>query len=383
MADPDMLVIRTVGSSAASDREIAWTGLKIESFAENLAFLRAEVAGVPEMLRAFREGDESLIARDKLTASATADAATQLAVQINRNVFFDTLAETTRLLQKATLSALEASRPEREAIGKSLTAFGEKYGGFNFRAYPIGIEGKKRSGREQDLAHRKDAALLRRTLVQTPALARLTLDALPRFAERTGIDPEQQTQKLERFFANETANLILARILLIRFLEDHGFFDQPGPDGTLRRRYLCNGGMAAFQGMHEYFGHGYTRLLEEAYRTGGHFYSAAFDETELDWIIALSVPELSRTLEWAMFRFARFDFASVRGDLMTGIYDRFLDRKQRKEQGEVYTPPFVAAIRKDMAEDPFLARVRPRYPFFRPRQYGRRKNLERRDRYDA
>lgn len=47
------------------------------------------------------------------------------------------------------------------------------------------------------------------------------------------------------------------------------------------------------------------------------------------------------------------------------------------------TPDEVAAIRADMADDPFLARVRPRYPFFRPRQYGRRKNLERRDRYAA
>jgi len=38
------------------------------------------------------------------------------------------------------------------------------------------------------------------------------------------------------------------------------------------------------------------------------------------------------------------------------------------------------AIQKDMGEDSFLQRVRPRYPFFRPRQYGRRNNLERRDR---
>ena len=43
----------------------------------------------------------------------------------------------------------------------------------------------------------------------------------------------------------------------------------------------------------------------------------------------------------------------------------------------------VETIRRDMADDPFLSRVRPRYPFFRPRQYGRRKNLERRDRYAA
>jgi len=43
----------------------------------------------------------------------------------------------------------------------------------------------------------------------------------------------------------------------------------------------------------------------------------------------------------------------------------------------------IDTIRKHMNDDPFLQRVRPRYPFFRPRQYGRRKNLERKDRYVA
>jgi hypothetical protein len=343
MVDPDMLVVRPIGLGEGGDIEILWSDITIENFAERLSPLLAEVAGIPQMLSAFRDGDESLIARDKLTSPEGADAATRLAVQINRNVFFDTLSETTRLLQQATLHALEACRIQRNEIEGEVAAFGEKYAGFSFRAYPISIEGKTRDGREKDRAHRRDAALLRRYLVQTPALSRLTLDALPRFAERTGLDLRRDTEKLERFFANETANLVLARILLIRFLEDHGFFDEKAADGTtIRRRYLCNGGVKAFQGMHDYFGHGYTRLLEEAYRTGGHFYSAAFDETELDWIIALSGPELSRTLEWAMFRFARFDFATARGDLMTGVYDRFLDRKQRKEQGEVYTPPSIA-----------------------------------------
>ena len=134
--------------------------------------------------------------------------------------------------------------------------------------------------------------------------------------------PKRKLKSLSNFSRMRPLISSSREILLIRFLEDHGFFDKQGPDGVVHRRYLCNGGVAAFQGMHDYFGHGYTRLLEEAYRTGGHFYSAAFDETELDWIIALSVPELSRTLEWAMFRFARFDFASARGDLLTSVYDQ-------------------------------------------------------------
>jgi hypothetical protein len=36
-----------------------------------------------------------------------------------------------------------------------------------------------------------------------------------------------------------------------------------------------------------------------------------------------------------------------------------------------------------MAEDPFLSRIRPRYPYFTPKQRGRRRSLERADRYLA
>jgi hypothetical protein len=41
----------------------------------------------------------------------------------------------------------------------------------------------------------------------------------------------------------------------------------------------------------------------------------------------------------------------------------------------------IADVQAEMNNDPFLSRVRPRYPFFRPRQYGRRINLEREHRY--
>lgn len=360
MADPVKLIARGIGlgRETTADIEVPWDGLTIEAFAQALAPLRAEVAGVPIVLERFRSGDESLIACDRLSGDESKmPAAEKLAIQINRNVFFDTLSETTHLLQQAALRALEAVRPQRDEILSQVGAFETKYEGFVFRPYPISIEGKDLRGREKEQAHRRDAALLRRFLVQRPALSRLTLDALPRFAERTGLDLAKDADKVERFFANETANLILARILLIRFLEDHGFFDAETPDGPRHRRYLCNGGVAAFQGMRNYFDFGYTRLLEEAYRTGGHFYSAAFDETEMDWIIALSDPDLSRTVEWTLFRMARFNFATARGDLMTGVYDRFLDKKQRKEQGEYYTPPSIARYILDRLNLPKTAEI--------------------------
>ena len=41
----------------------------------------------------------------------------------------------------------------------------------------------------------------------------------------------------------------------------------------------------------------------------------------------------------------------------------------------------VAFIQDEMAHDPFLSRIRPRYPYFTPKQRGRRTSLERSDRY--
>src|SRR5262249_54653417 len=151
MADPVMLVARGIGlgRETTADIEVPWAGLTIEAFLEALTPLRAEVAGVPVVLGRFRNGDESLIACDRLSGDdATMTAEEKLAVQINRNVFFDTLGETTHLLQRAALRALVAVRPQRDEILAKVKAFEEEYGGFEFRPYPISIEGKVRNGRE-------------------------------------------------------------------------------------------------------------------------------------------------------------------------------------------------------------------------------------------
>lgn len=263
-----------------------------------------------------------------------------------RNAFFDGLEETTQRLQEATLSALTAIRTNRKALVKEVEVFSARFHGYDFSPYPVQIVGYPK-GREENIEHGREAHRLNRLLASDPAMARLTLKALPSFAERAGIDPERESKKLDQFFATETANLILARILLIRFLEDHGFFDEETPDGSKHRRYLCNGGVKAFQGMRSYFNARYTRLLEDAYRSGAKVYAAAFNETEHDWVLDLADDTLSRNIEWAMYRFARFDFKSIRGDILTGIYDRFLDPKQRKIQGEFYTPPTIARYMLD------------------------------------
>ena len=343
MVDPATWVARPAdrGSDPGTDTVLDLESVSFEQFREQCVDLRADVAGVPALLDRFRDGDETLIAVDRL--SGTNDP---LLETIARNVFFDGLEETTRRLQAAAVSALGATGNRRRALSEAVRRFSDRYRGYVFHPYPVSIEGKPQ-GRDEAIEHGREVQDINRTLAAEPALARLTLSALPRFAERTGIDPTRDSEKLERFFATETANLILARILLIRFLEDHGFFDETTADGVVKRRYLCNGGVHAFQGMRAYFGQHYTRLLEDAYRTGARVFSAAFKETEHDWVLDLSDETLSRNIEWAMYRFARFDFTTIRGDILSGIYDRFLDAKQRKAQGEFYTPPSIARYMLD------------------------------------
>lgn len=343
MVDPTTIVARPAdqGENAASDIVLDLATLTYDDFLARFAALKAEVAGVPQLLTRFREGDLSLIDTDALTGSGD-----PLAESIARNAFYDGLEDTTRQLQAAALSALTAIRADRNQLAAEVAAFSARFHGHVFKPYPVSVEGHPR-GREEAIEHGRASHALNRSLAANPALARLTLSALPAFAARTGIDPDKESDKLDRFFATETANLILARILLIRFLEGHSFFDLTTPDGPKMRRYLCNGGVAAFQGMRDYFNAHYTRLLEDAYRQGAQVYAAAFRETEHDWVLDLSDDTLSRTIEWAMFRFARFDFTTIRGDILTGIYDRFLDPAQRKAQGEYYSPPSIARYMLD------------------------------------
>lgn len=347
MVEPTILVARPAdrGGDASTDIVVDLEKISYEDLLAQLANLRGEIAGVPHLLARFRDGDEDLIAIDRLTGSSKG-VTDPLAETIARNAFFDGLEETTHRLQVAAIDALKAIRPQRKAVTEAVAAFSARFHGHTFRPYPVSIEGKPK-GREETIAHGREAHRMNRMLATDPALARLTLNALPGFAERTGIDPATEADKLDQFFATETANLILARILLIRFLEDHGFFDEETPDGSKRRRYLCNGGVQAFQGMRGYFNARYTRLLQDAYRSGAKLYAAAFNETEHDWVLDLSDETLSRNVEWAMYRFARFDFTSIRGDILTGIYDRFLDPRQRKAQGEFYTPPSIARYMLD------------------------------------
>ncbi len=350
MADPTVIVARPVMSaqlSAISDIEFKLDDTATEAgFREAFARLSFGVAGVPQRLKQFREGDVSLIATEKLSPPDKPDKRRDNQVLVARRNFYETLRNTTGHLQESTLGTLKSVLGMATDVSSSWEEFYKKYADAVFDPYTLTVSAKPTSY-ELAMSYGGDVARLNRKLKKAGSIARLALDGLPQFRARVNAKDDKQAIEM---FATETANLILARILLIRFFEDHGFFGE--------NRFLCNGGVEAFQKLREKFTFGYTRLLKMAYEKAQALYAAAFDETELDWVFATNDPNLSNAIEWAMYQLSRYDFTTVKGDILTGVYDRFLDREQRKKFGEYYTPPSIARYIVDRlelkAEDRFM-----------------------------
>ncbi|BCO29470.1 hypothetical protein MIZ03_4393 [Rhodoferax lithotrophicus] len=336
MVEPDAWVIRPVaGVTLTSNADICipLAGLTEQDMKTKASVLMASQAGVSERLNRFRQGDVSLIAIDKLSVDAASTPSEHVnnRITLNRRRFFQQIRQTTQHLQSAVSGAMGRLVPEIQKFQEMADKFWQDFDKADtcFDQHSLSLHGKP-SGPDQSRQHDKESARLRREFAKNPHIARLAISGLNEFQARTGVDDA----KLAELFSIETANLILARVLLLRFFEDHKFF------GELK--YVCNGGVDAFQKMRSYFKSSYTKLLEQAYQEGSRLYASAFDETELDWIVGSSDSTLSSAIELTLFRFAQFDFKTVKGDILTGIYDRFMDREQRKKLGEFYSPPSIA-----------------------------------------
>jgi len=162
---------------------------------------------------------------------------------------------------------------------------------------------------------------------------------LQRYAERLGVDGEVSLQsnskaskKVVGSFAYETASLIVSRMLMIRFSEDHDFLV----------RHISNGGITTFEHYAKHFKEGYQALLRQTYASARNLYRGLFDPSILDWVLHGSEQQVSDALLHAMYLLSRWDFRSVRGDILSGVYDHYLDTSKRRALGEVFTRPEIA-----------------------------------------
>lgn len=136
---------------------------------------------------------------------------------------------------------------------------------------------------------------------------------------------------VQNLYATEGSSLVLARILFVRFLEDH--------EMTMRK--ISNGGIRAFRDYHRYVKDDYQFLLTDAYKEAEHLYHRLFEQSVFDWSHR-GDGQLSRLLLRIFYRLNAFDFAKISGDILGNLYERFLDVEKRKKLGEYYTPMYVA-----------------------------------------
>lgn len=329
MIDPSTIVARPVDAPVAANADIVipiTRASDIEGVKTQLQRLHANISGVPASMERFRDGDLTLLAYQKLTPDPRISAAR---LQVARRRFSAALKGSAQELCDATAGALDVLSPDIERLRIQVAGFKATYRNAVVAAVPPVAHASARS-REEQVRMEADARALRLALQRSRHVAKLAVDVIPTFTTENG----NVVAGTYRKFAVQSAHLLLARVLLLRFLEDNGFFGQ--------RRYVCNGGVKAFQEIFRYFGTNYSRLLEQAYGEGGKIYAAAFDTSNLDWVISVDTPELSRAIERTLFQLSQFDFQTVKGDVLNGIYERFQDESQRKLLGEFYTPPSIA-----------------------------------------
>jgi hypothetical protein len=174
---------------------------------------------------------------------------------------------------------------------------------------------------------------------------RIEKNLLGEYATRMGIEGEVSLLKPRRTRSKlsdsgkavesliyETASLIVSRMLMVRFSEDHGFL----------KRYISNGGVEVFARYAEYYTKPMQALLKETYRQSAELYRNLFDPDILDWALDSSDESLSSALLHSMYLLSRWDFKTIHGDILSGVYDHYLDPSKRRALGEVFTRPEIA-----------------------------------------
>jgi type I restriction-modification system DNA methylase subunit len=148
-----------------------------------------------------------------------------------------------------------------------------------------------------------------------------------------------ETQRQEEF-SLQAAYVVFIRLLLIRVCEDKGVFMRLS-DGT-SRRFFSNGGLKNWQDVIERYwlfakGNPYDSLMDMAYNNAQNIYAHFFTGRELfNWFL-LDKYQLVMTLH----KLSKFNFAGVDSDIVGTVYSTYVNRKEKKEKGQYYTPPEV------------------------------------------
>lgn len=271
----------------------------------------------------------------------------------DRKRFVDAIVTTARILSASVDSLVTAKLvPDLELASATIAKLSETYGTveFDFSGGDPIIFADEPDVDDLDEHARFNVAYteLLGDIEERLYALRAEVQDLPAYALRSGLKPEHASflkvkggKKEVRdvaisaraSYVQETATLLFSRLLMIRFSEDH----------SLLPRILSNGGLTSYATFAQHSSGTFQSLVSTAYRKARPIYRHLFEPKPLDWLLESDDPNLSEALLHAMWIMAGWDFTTVRGDLLSGIYDRNLDRAQRQALGEVYTRPELAA----------------------------------------
>lgn len=339
--DQSMVKFIGIGSGQwEEEHDYSWSSLKDpETFVRAFGRVSSKAFDIKEELKLFKEG------KTKYSWANVELLGTDKFLQIIRETSQLLREQITALISNRAVKDLKEARVEAEALK-------EKYGPYQFHQTGTGVritfpEMKERTAGFADPAdkirfiYEYDRDIERYSIVTEPYQWTLKVEyvLLKEYAAKTGtvvtpsiLSSTEDNRRIRESFIYETSSFILARMLLIRFSEDNGFMD----------RYVSNGGISDFITFAKRFSKGYQFLLKEAYKHAAELYRNLFDESSLDWILDVKDQSLNDVIEYSLYLLSEFDFKTVKGDILSGVYDGFLEKNKRKALGEYYTRPEIA-----------------------------------------
>ena len=123
-------------------------------------------------------------------------------------------------------------------------------------------------------------------------------------------------------FLTRVAYFTMTRFLIARMWEDIGFLEQK----------LYNGGFAKWYEIQQ---HEIRRVLTDAFAMAGRNYSWLFNESHnYFWYD----PPSEEAIIDVLYEFAHYDLSRLDTDVLGTVYEQFVDRIDRKNKGQYYTP---------------------------------------------
>jgi hypothetical protein len=285
------------------------------------------------------------------------DFAYQSIDEIGRHHFISTIREVASLLNEAVSSLIDRKvvpdlRAANAEIDRMRADWGEPRFAWEENGHPVEFERmlddeSLAALTQEDVARYEEEHDLFAARVEPYLYAlRIEHQLLKDYAVRMSIEsenlsllaPRKQGSKLTdsgravESFAYETASLIVSRMLMVRFSEDHDFL----------KRCISNGGVQVFAEYARYYRKPMQALLKETYVQSRDLYRNLFDAGLLDWALDSDDAILSDALLHSMYLLSRWDFRTIHGDILSGVYDHYLDTSKRRALGEVFTRPEIA-----------------------------------------